>query len=368
MNTISLFKPYINNKAVSLVVETLKSGWVGEGKKVQEFERELGKITQSKYPVCVNSGTSALHLALILAGVGRNDEVVTTAQTMFATAQSILAVGAKPVFADILYDSGNVDPEDVKKKITSRTKAILSVDWGGYPCDYDELLDIARENKLVLVEDAAHALGAAYRGKPIGSVSPITCFSFQAIKHITTGDGGLVTVSNQKDYRKCIRLRWFGIDRFKRKPSILGEPIFDIKELGFKYHMNDIAASIGLGNVEDIQKILKKRDKIVRMYRTHLKSVPGIELFEEKEDRKSAHWLFSIHVQKRKDFCKMMKSRGIEVSVVHLRIDRNTILKKMRSSLPVLEKFSQTHVSLPLHQFLTEEDVLSIIGAIKKGW
>jgi perosamine synthetase len=368
MNKISLFKPYVNSKAIEYVSQVLQSGWVGEGSKVREFEEKIGARVGTKFPVVVNSGTAALHLAVLIAGVEKGDEVITTPQTMLATTTSILMAGAKPVYADVEYATGNIAAEDIAHRITEKTKAILAVDWGGYPCDWDSIMQIAQANNLTLIEDAAHALGSYYKGKPAGSVVPITCFSFQAIKHLTTGDGGLLCLSNSEDHERAIRLRWYGIDRFKRKPSVLGEPEWDVKELGYKYHMNDIAAAIGLANLEDLDKILERRHQIVAEYRNSLANVAGVKLFERRSDRHSADWLFSIHVERRERFCEMMAAKDIMVSVVHLRIDRNSLCGGERHDLPELAHFTETHVSLPLHPYLSDEDVQQTIDAVKSGW
>lgn len=368
MSKVPLFKPYVNERAVELVTETLRSGWIGEGPKVREFETQIGKLVDSAFPVAVDSGTAALHLALLVAGIEPGDQVITTAQTMLASTQAILACGAVPVYADIEYETGNIDASDILRRITPHTRAILAVDWGGDPCNYDEILSIAHEHGLQVIEDAAHALGARYRGKAIGSVCPFTCFSFQAIKHLTTGDGGMLCVNNEENYHKAIRLRWFGIDRFKRQLSILGEPVWNVHELGYKYHMNDIAAAIGLGNLEDWDMILSRRREIVKTYRSELAPVPGLQLFDRHPHRTSADWLFSVHVERREDFCRAMQARQIAVSVVHLRIDRNDICGGERDDLPNLARFTETHVSLPLHPLLTDDDVKQVIDAVRAGW
>ena len=368
MTKVLMFKPYVNEKAIELVSQTLRSGWIGEGPMVQEFERRIGEMAKSPFPVAVNSGTSALHLALLVAGIKPGDEVITTAQTMLATTQAILATGARPVYTDVEYGTGNINPVDSAQRVTPRTRAILTVDWGGYPCDYDAILAVAREHDLVVIEDAAHALGASYKGKSVGSICPFTCFSFQAIKLLTTGDGGLLCVPDEDSYRKAVQLRWFGIDRFSRQPSVLGEPIWNVAILGYKYHMNDISASIGLGCLEDFDKLLTRRRAIVAIYREMLDGVPGTTLFERRSDRESADWLFSIHVERREDFCRMMQSRGVAVSVVHLRIDRNEVCGRERDDLPELARFTETHISLPLHNHLTDDDVQYVISCVRSGW
>lgn len=368
MKKISMFKPYVNEKAVELVSQTLRSGWIGEGPRVFQFEERVRAITKAAFTVSTSSGTSALHLALLAAGIKPGAEVITTAQTMLATTQMILASGASPVYADIEYGTGNIAAADIVKRITARTQAILAVDWGGYPCDYDVLLHIVKEHRLALVEDAAHAFGAQYRGKPIGSVCPFTCFSFQAIKLITSGDGGAVCISDENSYQKIRRLRWFGIDRAKRNISLVGESFWNVTELGYKYQMNDIAASVGLGNLEDFERLLARRHEIVAVYRERLQGVPGVRLFDRIPDRESSDWLFTLHVAKRDDFCRMMREKNIEVSVVHLRIDRNEICGPLRDDVPELARFTDTHISLPLHNYLTDEEVGFVVESVRGGW
>lgn len=219
---ISMFKPYINQKAIDQAAQVLASGWVGEGPRVKEFEEKIGAFVGARFPVSVNSGTSALHLAALIAGAGPDTEVITTAQTMLASTSAILMAGATPVYADIEYDTGNLNVADIARHITPKTRAILAVDWAGYPCDWDGLKALAQTHNLALIEDAAHALGASYKGQPVGSVAPITCFSFQAIKHLTTGDGGLVCVPDSASYERATQLRWFGIDRARRPPAAIG--------------------------------------------------------------------------------------------------------------------------------------------------
>ncbi len=365
---VRLFSVYVSEESIERVVNTLRSGYIGEGPVTKEFEQALKEIVGVPCPVALNSGTSALHLALVMSGVAAGDEVITTAQTMMATSLTILHQQARPVFADIRYETGNIDPTDIEHRITNKTKAIVVVHWAGYPCDLEEIHTVAKKYSLPVIEDAAHALGASYHGKAVGGISPYTCFSFQAIKQVTCGDGGAICLLNQKDFQEALRRRWYGIDRHNRKPSILGEPEWNVVEVGYKYHMNDIAASIGIENLRQLPALLEGRKKIAAYYREHLKGVPGIELFESKPDRESAYCLFTLHVQKRDDFARMMADKGIEVSVVHLRIDKNSIFGGLRRDLPVLDKFTQMHISIPIHNHLSDEDVVYIVDCIKSGW
>lgn len=366
-NPIQIFKTRISEDCVERVTKVLRSGYIGEGPMVKEFEDSMAKLGMS-YPLGLNSATSALHLAVVLCGVKPGDEVITTAQTFMATSHVILAQGAKPVYADVKYEDGNIDPADIEHRITKKTKAIMIVHWAGYPCDLDEIHAIAARHNLPVIEDGAHALGAEYKGKPIGSLSRFTCFSFQAIKHLTTGDGGMLCCTLEDDYHAARRQRWFGIDRLNRKPSALGEPEWNVTELGFKYHMNDIAAAIGLGNLPSLPMILARRTEIAGIYRKDLGQVSGLKLFESKSDRKHANWLFCLHVEKRLAFIEMMAKKGIVASVVHLRIDQNDVFGGMRHDLPNLARLTEDLVCIPVHDQLTDAEVRHIVQSVKGGW
>ena len=364
---IRMFSTYVTEKAIERAANTLRSGYIGEGKEVAILESRFKEIIGADYPVAVNSGTSALHLALVVAGIKPGDEVITTAQTMAATSHAIMMQFAKPVFADIQYETGNINPDDIEHRITEKTKAILPVHWAGYPCDMDEIHKIAEKHNLAVIEDAAHAIGAEYKGKKIGTVSPCACFSFQAIKHITTGDGGMVCFGNKEKYDEGRRRRWFGIDRINRKESILGEPEWNVSEVGYKYHMNDIAASLGIENLSMLNEIIERRRQIAKWYREEFEGLNGIRLMKEKNDRKSAFWLFTIHVERKIDFIKMMRKKGIEVSVVHNRIDTNNIFGPLRKDLPELEKYTETHICIPIHNSLKDDEVKHIINSVREG-
>jgi len=365
---MDFFNTYVSSYSIELTKQVLESTWISEGKIVNKFEAELSRELGLVNPVAVNSGTSALHLALVLAGIGPEDEVILPAQTFVATGFVILMQRAKPIFTDIQYKTGNIDPNSIRQKITERTKAIIPVHWAGYPCDMDEINDIAKEYNLTVIEDAAHALGATYKGKPLGAISRFTGFSFQAIKHLTTSDGGALCCLDENDYHNAKKQRWFGIDRAKSKPSILGEREYDLTEVGYKYHMNNVAAAIGLGNLKDFLSNLKRRREIALHYRKELKNVPGLQLLDCKNDRESAYWLFTILVERRIDFIKKLKEYGVPSSVVHLRIDHNSIFGGLTPNLPYQEKFNENQVAIPIHSRLSNNDVEKVIYAIKNGW
>jgi len=368
MRQIPIFNTYINKNAFEKVQEVLESTFLSEGKVVRTFEEELTKKLGFINPVTVNSGTSALHLALVLANIGEGDEVICPAQTFVATALTILQQKAIPVFADIQYETGNICPKSIEKKVTSKTKAIMPVHWGGYPCDMDEIIQMAEKYNLLVIEDAAHAPGAKYKERMIGSISDFTCFSFQAIKHITTGDGGAVCCKSKEDADDAIIKRWFGIDRTNSKQSILGERQYNITDIGYKYHLNDYSAALGLANLKDFKERLERRRTIAKLYRKNLKDITGITLFKETKDRKSAYWLFGMHVEQREDFIRALKVKGITASVIHQRIDRNSVFGGLREDLVYQKKFDETQIHIPIHDALTDEDVEYIINSIKEGW
>jgi perosamine synthetase len=364
---MQFFHTHVSPRAVALASEALKSGFISEGKLAREFERELAALLGLVNPVTVNSGTSALHLALVLAGVEPGDEVILPAQTFIASGLSILMCGAIPVFADIQPMTGNIAPESIARKITPKTKAVMPVHWAGYPCDMDEIQAIAEDAGLSVIEDAAHALGATYKDKPIGALSRFTAFSFQAIKHLTTGDGGALCCLDAKDEAEARRRRWFGIDRERDLPSPLGERQYNLSHLGFKYHLNDLAAAVGLGNLADAPGIIHRHREIAGLYRRELQGVPGLTHLELRSDRQSAHWVYTLLVDRRDDFVSALASRGVPASVVHQRIDRNALFGK-GSPLEGQDFFDRRQIALPVHVGMTEDDVRFVIGAVQQGW
>ena len=325
MDKIDFFNTAISGEAFKKVGEVLSTTFLSEGKLVAAFEEALFDRAGITKPVALNSGTAALHLALVVAEIGIGDEVIIPSQTFIATGLAVLMTGATPVFADIQYETGNIDPLDVIKKITSNTKAILPVHWGGYPCDMDELSSIAKQHNLLIIEDAAHAIGATYKNSHIGSISDMTCFSFQAIKHLTTGDGGALACKNDKHFEKAMALRWFGIDRKNAAIGLLGEREYDLGEVGYKYHLNDYAAALGIANIEALSVNVKRRREIAALYDDELKNVKGIQLLNYTKDRQSAYWLYGFRVEKRVEFIRKLQSAGVPASVVHLGIQRNKV-------------------------------------------
>lgn len=358
------FDTHISPRAIELVNETLRAGQLAAGERVSQFEQELARTLGLIHPVAVNSGTSALHLALVLAGIGRGDEVILPAQAFIGSGFAIVMCGARPVFSDIQPLTGNLDPESLRQLVGPQTKAVMPVHWGGYPCDLDEINAIAREHGLAVVEDAAHALGATYKGRAIGAVSRFTAFSFGAIKHLTTGDGGALCCLSEEEGDEARRKRWFGVDVESERNGVVAS----LDALGFKYHMNDLAASVGLGNLPDMASNLERRREIAQFYREQLSDVPGLTHFLRAPDRQSACWLFPISVERRDAFVRALAARDVPAKVVEQRIDGNRIFGGLREELSGQKIFDERYVCLPMHARLTDAEVEQVVAAVRAGW
>lgn len=364
---IRIFNTYLHPRTTSYLKRIITSTYISEGEEVKLFEQELEQIVDAKI-ITVNSGTSALHLALIAAGIQESDEVILPAQTFIASGLAILYCKAKPIFADIDLNTGTLSIEDIKRKISPKTKAIMPVHWAGFPSNMDAIKKIAKEYHLTVIEDAAHAFGAEYNHQPIGSISDFTCFSFQAIKHLTTGDGGAISTKNSRIYQHLKKLRWFGIDKESDLPNYLGERQYNLKEIGYKYHMNNIAASIGRANLLNIFQRINKRRRIAHQYYKAFKNFSGIQLIDYPSNSLPSYWLFPILVEKRRDFIRYMKSKNIEVSVVHQGIHKNKIFQPFAKNLNNQYIWDKRQIHIPIHEGLRNEDVEYIIQTILQGW
>lgn len=365
---LTFFDSYVAPGAVARVTAVLESGRLSEGPLVAEFEARLAGDLGLANPVAVNSGTSALLMALAMAGIGPGDEVILPAQTFVASGLAVLQAGATPVFVDIDYDTGNIDPGAIEGALTKQTRAIMPVHWAGLPVDLAEVRALADAHGLRVVEDAAHALGAEYRGTPVGADGDLSCFSFQAIKHLTTGDGGAVCTPDAEAARAARARRWFGIDRESSQPSHLGERVYDLTVPGFKFHLNDYAAALGLANLEGLAARVESRRTIASQYRRGLAEVDGITPFAAPADRESAHWLFGVHVERRNDFVRALADAGVPTSVVHLAIDRYTIFGGAEPALSAQRRFDETQIHIPIHDNIGEDEAAFVVAAIREGW
>ena len=364
---IMLFYPHVPKKAIEAVTEVLQSRWIGQGPKVAQFEKEFEeKFAGGGKAIAVGSGTDALHLSYILAGLKAGDEVITPVFTCTATTIPFLYMGVVFRFADVDPKTLNINVDHVRKLVNEKTKAIVCVHYGGLPCDMDELLAIGKSYNIPVIEDAAHALGATYKGKQIGEISPFTMFSFQAIKTITTGDGGMLILKDHDIVPKAERIRWFGIDRSNKQK---GNWENDIWEVGYKYQMTDIGAAMGLAGLHEFDQTLAHRQKLFQAYKRGLAGIEGITLMgADTTDRTHAAWLCTALVDKRIDFMNKLRSRKIESGQVHYRNDRYTVLGGRRDDLPFMDSIEENYIVLPLHLHMNEKDVEYICQVIKSGW
>jgi perosamine synthetase len=365
--SIVLFHPHVSERARQLVNDTLQTRWIGQGPRVEEFERKFSeRFGQGRSAIAVGAGTDALHLAYILAGIEKGDEVVTPVFTCSATNIPLLYVGAKIKFADVQPTTLNIDVQHVKELVSEKTKAIVCVHYGGLPCDMKELREIAQEYGIPIIEDAAHAPGATYQGTPIGAISEFTAFSFQAIKHITTGDGGMLTLQDRELEAKAKRIRWFGIDRSKKQMGVWEN---DLTEVGYKYQMTDISASMGLAALEEFDQTLMLRRGLLSAYELGLRGIPGIDfLGGGYTDREHAAWVCTVMVERRVDFQRKLRENHIESNQVHYRNDRYSIFGGRRSDLPHMDEVEDKYLVLPLHTRVSIEDVERICSVARSGW
>ncbi len=364
VDDIVLFKVHMPKSVDQPLLEVLHSGFVGQGPKVDEFERQLSEYLGNRYCLTLNSGTSGLQLALRLAGVGAGDEVITTAMTCTATNMPILAAGARIVWADVDPVTGLIDPEDIERKITPKTRAIIMVHYGGMPCDLERINQIAKQYSLKTIEDAAHALGAEYQGEKIGNHSDFVVFSFQAIKHISTVDGGLLVCRDEEDYRRGKLLRWYGIDREQSRKDYRCEE--DIREYGYKFHMNDIAATIGIEQLKYLDGIVTRHIENQYFYDEALSRIDGVRLVPKQGPLKSSSWLYTLHVERRDHFIEWMREEGVMVSCVHARNDRHTAFADSVAELPQLDRFCATQISIPVGWWITDRDRSYIADKIRE--
>jgi dTDP-4-amino-4,6-dideoxygalactose transaminase len=361
---IPLIKTLIPPKEILMprLEEVIYSGYVAQGEVVDNFEKKLSQYIGNKYCLSVNSGSSALHIALILAGVKAGDEVISTVITAEPTNTVISQTGAKIVWADIDPNTGNLCPKDVEKKITSKTKAIMVVDYAGIPMDIKSFQEIEKKYGIPIIEDGAHAFGATYENKKIGNHFKYTIFSFQAIKHLTTIDGGALCIKDKKEYEEAKLIRWFGISKGCTRQEN------DIKIQGYKYHMNNVTATIGLVQLENIHNIIDTYISNGKYYDKELKNIDGVELMKYYPNSQPSYWLYTLKVKNKDSFIKMMNENNIMASDLHKRNDLHSIFSNSKITLPNVDKFETEWVHIPCGWWVTQKNRQYIVDIIKKSW
>jgi perosamine synthetase len=367
----------LDDEDVQSVVEVLKSDWLTTGPKVPEFEEAFAAWVRAEFAVSFSSGTAALHGAAFAAGLGPGDEAITTPMTFCASANCVLYQGATPVFADVCDDTLNIDPQEVSKKISSRTKAIIAVDYAGHPAALDELAQIARTNKALLIEDACHALGAEYHGTRVGGIADMTVFSFHPVKHLTTGEGGMVTTNDGRLAETLRRFRNHGISSEARQRQEAGQWLYEMVLLGFNYRLTDIACALGISQLRSLEQNLERRRAIAAIYTEGLRDLP-LKVPRVRDEISAAWHLFPIRLKlaslsvDRTEIFRALRAENIGVNVHYIPVHFHPYyrerlpLTSKKGSYPVAENAYDELISLPMFHAMTEKDVDDVIRAVRK--
>ena len=362
---ISYGKQSINTADVKEVVKVLKSDFLTQGPGVLKFEEKIAKYCNTKYVVAVSNGTTALHLAYLVAGLKKGDEVITTPNTFVATSNMLLAVGAKPVFCDIRLDTYNIDEEKIEKLITKKTRAIVPVHFAGQACEMDKIFKIAKKHNLVVIEDGCHALGSKYKDQKIGSLkSDMTVFSFHPVKPITMGEGGVIVTNNKKYYEKLKLLRSHGVQKDKKGKNIM-------TELGYNYRITDIQCALGVSQLNRLDSFIKKRRQIVKWYQEELKDVEEIILPEEVKGNYSGWHLYVIRVKEKKNRDKLvnyLKKNNVGVNFHYPAVYSHPFYQENGYGKFKLEKedeYQLSCITLPCYCDLIQKEVKYICNKIK---
>lgn len=349
-------------KLMPALEKVLYSGYVAQGEQVEAFERAFEDYVGGGHSLSLNSGTAALHVALILAGVKPGDEVISTALTAEPTNVAIKMTGAKIRYADIDPDTGSISPSAIEANINPATKAIMVVDYAGIPVNVKAIAAISRRHKLPVIHDVAHALGAKFEGLRTGNHFPYTVFSFQAIKHLTTIDGGMLQISSRDEYEKAKLIRWFGIDKN------LSRLENNIHFQGYKYHMNNVNATIGLVQLQEVDSVIRAHVENGKYFDRELQSVPGVELLKYYSASEPSYWLYTLKAENREQLVRYLGSNGVMASVLHQRSDHHEYLNDFHQVLPEMDVFYSKLIHLPCGWWVGEEDRERIVSLIKRGW
>lgn len=374
MKTIPYATQWIDEADIKAVSEALNSAYLTQGPKVKEFEEKIAAYCGAKYAVAMNSGTSALHAACFVSGITTGDEVITSPITFVASVNCVLYCGGKPVFADVEPETINIFPEKAASLITSKTKAIIPVHFTGNPVDLKEIYKLAKEKNLIVIEDAAHALGAEYEGQKIGACaySDMTCLSFHAVKHITTGEGGMVLTNNQSFYNRLVMFRTHGITR---EATVLTRPdegdwYYEMHHLGFNYRLTDFQAALGINQLKKLDQFVKRRQEIVAKYEEAFSRLPGIKTIKVKAGRASAWHIYPVIVSsRRKEIFDQLRNKGVGVNVHYLPVYLQPYYRQLGYQpglCPNAEAYYRGAITLPLYPKMSDEDVNCVIDTFKQ--
>lgn len=364
---------WLDEEDIAAVTEVLRSDYITQGPKVAEFEQKVAEYCGAKYAVAVANGTAALHAACAAAGIFPRDEVVVSVLTFAATANAVVYCGGKPVFADIREDTLNVDPAEIRKRISPRTKAVIPVDFAGHPADLDDILSIARERGLVVIEDAAHALGAEYRGRRVGSLADMTVLSFHPVKHITTGEGGMVLTDNEGFYEELKLFRHHGM--VKDRPDI-GDWYYAIYAPGYNFRITDFQCALGISQLHKLERFIQRRRDIVRRYNEAFTGMAEIITPGERDDVRAVYHIYVLQLRLaklrvgRKEVFDALRAENIGVNVHYLPLHRQPFYQwefgYRKGDYPVAESYYERALTLPVFPKMSDGDVTDVVKAVKK--
>ena len=374
---IAYGKQCVEQDDIDAVVETLRSDFITCGPKVDALEEKLCEVTGARYAVVVSNGTAALHLAALAAGFGEGDEVIVSSVTFAASSNCVLYCGAKPVFADIRPDTYNIDPESIEKLITPRTKGIVAVDFTGQAVEHDAIREICKKHNLILIEDAAHAIVTKYKGRPVGSIADMTCFSFHPVKTVTSGEGGAITTNDEQLYHRLMRLRTHGITR---NPEEMVHPTDALwyneqVELGYNYRMTEFQAALLLSQLKKLPKFSARRKEIVEKYDKAFSEMPEIFVQREIPESDTTRHLYILRLNldkltcDRRQFFDALYAENTRPQVHYLPVYWHSYYEKLgyqKGICPNAEKYYEEVMSIPLYYSLTDADTDDVIRAVKK--
>jgi perosamine synthetase len=374
------FLPYgrqaVDEADIQAVVEVLRSDWLTTGPKVAEFEEAFAARMGAAHAVSFSSGTAGLHAAAFTAGLAAGDEAITTPMTFAATANCVLYQGATPVFADVCADTLNLDPKQVEHRISSKTRAIIVVDYAGHPADLNAIREIAERHGLIMIEDACHALGADYEGRPVGSIADMTVFSFHPVKHITTGEGGMVTTNNAVFAETLRRFRNHGISSDARQRQSAGQWHYEMVLLGFNYRLPDIVCALGLEQLKKLEANLARRQEIAVRYTAAFREIPGLICPKLRRDSNPAWHLYPIRLDLKKftvdraQIFQALRAENIGVNVHYIPVHLHPYYRERfgyrGGEFPVAEDAYSRLISLPMFHAMTDQDISDVIHAVSK--
>jgi UDP-4-amino-4,6-dideoxy-N-acetyl-beta-L-altrosamine transaminase len=366
-------RQWIDEDDIAAVVEVLRSDWLTTGPLVEEFERSVSQFTGSSYAVAVSSGTAALHSAMFAIGIGEGDEVIVPPMTFAATVNCVLYQGARPVFADVDPETLLIDPAKVAEKITARTRAIIAVDYAGQPCDYDALREVAGARRIALVADACHSLGATYKNRAVGSLGDLTAFSFHPVKHITTGEGGMVTTANPESAARLRTFRNHGITTEHRQRAQRGSWFYEMTQLGYNYRITDFQCALGCSQLRKLPRWLERRRQIAAMYDEAFLTDERIRPLSVRADVSCAWHLYpaQIHGVSRQSVFSALRSAGIGANVHYIPVHLHPYYRQYCGGgvglCPVSEAAYERLLSLPMFPMMEDDDVQRVIEELKRA-